>query len=143
MPRTEDVRLNRYALFCLKMDPLRCSWVGTELVLRYCEQNCLRLAIPKLLGTQQGVVLRPDQPLFDAGFDSIMAEEFVGKLQERLITQAWGTEDMITSMVKSSLVFDAPTAGHMAEHLDAVLVGAGSAKRSVPMRCSARCEPSC
>lgn len=83
----------------------------------------------------QGNAISPDQPLFDAGFDSMTAEEFVGRLQEKLVRGGWvraaaggGEEAAAAAAVNSTTVFDCPTARHMAEHMESVLVGAaGSA----------------
>lgn len=91
------------------------------------------------------MTLSLDQPLFDAGFDSITAEEFVGKLQEKLISGGWvggtaaavavekgggreGEEAAAAALVNSTTMFDCPTARHMAEHIErSLFVGAGTA----------------
>lgn len=71
--------------------------------------------------------LLPDQALFDAGFDSLSAEEFIGKLQERLVQGGWVSGGLreAEGLVSSTTVFDCPTARHIAEHVDGVLAKAG------------------
>ncbi|CAN0316888.1 unnamed protein product, partial [Hapterophycus canaliculatus] len=71
----------------------------------------------------QGLTISPDQALFDAGFDSITAEEFVGKLQERLADGGWVRGGLIgaEAVVSSTTVFDCPTARHIAEHVEGLL----------------------
>ncbi|CAM9330329.1 unnamed protein product, partial [Sphacelaria rigidula] len=86
----------------------------------------------------QGSTISPDQPLFDAGFDSVTAEEFVGRLQEKLVTGGWvkgaaavaaaageeaDEEAAAAAIVNSTTVFDCPTAQHMAEHIERSAAG--------------------
>lgn len=75
-------------------------------------------------GKLQGVVIGPDQPLFDAGFDSLMAEELIGRLQERLVSGGWGSEDVVAGVVNTTMIFDCPTARLTAEYLEGVLMSA-------------------
>lgn len=84
------------------------------------------------LALQGGAVISPDQGLFDAGFDSISAEEFVARLQERLISDGWVSDERdIDEAVSSTTVFDCPTPRHIAEHVEGILTVAGeSAGRS-------------
>lgn len=72
------------------------------------------------------MTISPEQALFDAGFDSLTAEEFVGRLQEALVTRGWVTDGgakEAEALVTSTTVFDCPTARHIAEHLEGVLAG--------------------
>lgn len=86
----------------------------------------------------QGVTLSPDQALFDAGFDSLGAEEFVGKLQERLVQGGWVSGGLreAEELVSSTTVFDCPTARHIAEHVDGLVAkvgGGGSAEATTSL----------
>lgn len=78
----------------------------------------------------KGRAISPDQALFDAGFDSITAEEFVGRLQERLSSGGWVSGGLpgAEAVVSSTTVFDCPTARHIAEHVEGALskTGAGN-----------------
>jgi len=82
----------------------------------------------------QGVAISPDQPLFDAGFDSLTAEEFVGRLQERLVAGGWvaGGAREAEAVVSSTTVFDCPTARHIAEHVEGSLGEASAADMTGP-----------
>ena len=74
----------------------------------------------------QGVTISPEQALFDAGFDSVTAEEFIGRLREHLSSRGWvtGTEEA-EAVLSSTTVFDCPTARQMAEHIENVLIRGG------------------
>lgn len=82
---------------------------------------------PRPCSTFQGQGISQDQPLFDAGFDSLTAEEFVGRLQERLVSDGWVSGGLreAEGMVSSTTVFDCPTARHIAQHVEGVLSEAG------------------
>ncbi|CAM9860087.1 unnamed protein product, partial [Ectocarpus sp. 13 AM-2016] len=76
----------------------------------------------------KGRPISPDQALFDAGFDSITAEEFVGRLQERLSSGGWVSGGLpgAEAVVTSTTVFDCPTARHIAEHVEGALSKTGA-----------------
>ncbi|CAN0380818.1 unnamed protein product, partial [Discosporangium mesarthrocarpum] len=70
----------------------------------------------------KGVEISAEQPLLDAGFDSIAAEEFVARLQARLREAGW---EGAAGAVDSTAVFDCPTASLIARRIDRELVGEG------------------
>ncbi|CAM9641834.1 unnamed protein product, partial [Scytosiphon promiscuus] len=90
-----------------------------------------RLVVATASEVLGGLTISPDQALFDAGFDSITAEEFVGKLQERLADGGWVRGGLVGAegVVSSTTVFDCPTARHIAEHVEGVIgKGGGDAE---------------
>lgn len=79
----------------------------------------------------QGRTISPDQALFDAGLDSISAEEFVRRLQERLLSGGWVSgEDVMEEAISSTTVFDCPTPRHIAEHVEDILSRAAGGSTS-------------
>ncbi|CAB1118032.1 unnamed protein product [Ectocarpus sp. CCAP 1310/34] len=86
------------------------------------------LVVGTATGVLKGRAISPDQALFDAGFDSITAEEFVGRLQERLSSEGWVSGGLpgAEAVVSSTTVFDCPTARHIAEHVEGALSKTGA-----------------
>lgn len=98
--------------------------------------DSLMLRVPD--STSQGATITADQALFDAGFDSLTAEEFVGRLQERILTGGWVSGGMRAAeeLISSTTVFDCPTARHIAEHIESVSGGSasGGTEKASPAR---------
>jgi len=77
-------------------------------------------AVLSLQGQHQAI--SPNQGLFDSGLDSVSAEEFARRLQERLLDEGWlSGKHAMEEVISSTAVFDCPTPRLIAEHVEDVL----------------------